>query len=282
MQGAKMIQWFDDHYYRVVTGTADDGTEIVDYLPSATTKLQAYPKPFLARWRGDVGNREADKRVRESGDRGTRCHYAASLLCNGGTILYNPFNRPTYTPEAIKEIITSQDREVFIVQDQEEMLHIWKFQRWMQVVRPRIIGVDLVVYSLKWRDAGTIDFVFDIDEGDYAVAGKPIHIPGGRYVVDLKTGSAIWEEYNLQVADYRECYNEGLEAEAKKIDGAIIIHTNATTKGGIKGLTTKVINGVQLELDFEDFRHVSAIWERENGHKKPDIFEFPSLLKLEE
>ena len=279
MVSVKMIQWFDEHWYRV-TVIKEDGTETYDYIPSVTTKLNAYPKPFLARWRGDVGNREADARVRESSSKGTRIHYCDTLLVNGGTVIYNPFERPNYTPEAIAELRGSTDREVFILQDQDEMYQVWKFQRWMELLKPEVVGADLTVYSLTTRDAGTVDFVFKIAEGVYSVAGaKPLHIPGGIYIVDLKSGAALYEEAKLQVSAYRKCYNEYREP-GEQVCGALILHTNAKTKGGIKGLTTELLTAEELDSDYEVYRHVTAVWEHEHKGDLPDIFEFPALIQL--
>ena len=66
------ISWWDSRYYPCI---APDGSEI--YLPSVTTILGAVSKgDFLEKWRGDIGNREADLRMNEAGDRGSRVHHA--------------------------------------------------------------------------------------------------------------------------------------------------------------------------------------------------------------
>ena len=55
----KMIEWFDQHYYKIAE----------DFFPSVTTILSASPKPHLAFWRGDVGNEEASRIMKEAGER---------------------------------------------------------------------------------------------------------------------------------------------------------------------------------------------------------------------
>ena len=271
-----MLEWFDEHWYQIEL----DGGE-VRFLASVTTKLQATPKPFLARWRGDVGNREADLRLYEAGARGTRIHYAASVLAKNGTVVYNPFNRPTYSHDQIKHIEDETGEEVFVLQDQNEMYQVVKFKDWLDEVKPEIVAYDKIVYDLENNDAGTIDFIFKINEGFYDVSGAtPLALAEGYYIVDLKSSNQLQDDYWMQVAAYTKMAADNF-INKDEIQGGLLIHTNAVrTKKGIPGLMTKLHTKEALRGDYEAYRHVSAIWERHNKNAAPKLLQFPSYVTL--
>jgi len=279
MQEIKLCEWFDQHWYKI---ELDD--KKIKYLPSVTTKLNAMPKPFLARWRGDIGNREADLRLYEAGDKGTRIHYAASILAKDGVVIYNPYNHSNYTIEDIEKLRNEyEDSEIFILQDQDEMWQVAKFKAWLDEVKPEIAAYDKTVYDIENNEAGTIDFIFKIETGFYDVAGSdPFPLEEGYYIVDLKSSKQLQDEHYLQIAAYTKMAANQIVNE-DKIKGALIIHTNALkTKKGIEGLTTKFSNMKKIEEDYKLYRNVSTIWERINTNAHPKMIEFPSLITLKE
>ena len=157
------------------------------------------------------------------------------------------------------------------------MYQVLKLKAWVEAVKPKILMSEKAVYSLVHRDAGTLDNLMEIEEGDYMVNGsKSLHLEGGIYVVDLKTGS-LDEDAFMQLACYGNCVKE---MKGVDIRGSIILHTKSTVKKGIEGLATVVHNQSEADKDFEDFRHASALWERKNANTKPKIFEFPTLITL--
>lgn len=273
----KMVEWFDDRFYKIVI-EKQDGTVFSDYFASTTTKLNIIAKPFLAYWRGDIGNREADMRVFEASERGVRIHNAWYTMTINGVVLYQPFAHPNYSNEEIAAIQEENIGNVAIIRHQDEMYDLWKLKRWLDVVKPKVIYSEMTVYSLQHRDAGTMDNLFYIEEGDYDINGaKPLHLPAGLYVVDLKTGKVVDDNAFLQTADYAKCAEEmGLG----EIVGTLILHTQASTRKGIEGLATVYRSKEQMEQDYQDFRLAAALWERKNANAKPDVFEFPALLTL--
>lgn len=263
----KQIQFFDNHFYKV-------GDE---YYPSVTTKLNAESKPFLARWRGDIGNREADIRMRESADRGSRIHYGWYLMTTKGAVIYNPFQNPNYTKEQIKEI-DSKANGILILESQDEMYDLYKLQEWHKIVQPKVEASELIVYSEKNKEAGQLDKLMYIKEGKYKVNGaKEVHIAEGLYIVDLKTGKAMPDSAFMQISAYASCF---MEMTKQKIAGGIVIHTGSKIKTGIAGLATYIKMTDQLKEDYEKYRAVSRVYELNFAHKSPRIFEFPSLIKL--
>jgi hypothetical protein len=273
MDEVKMVEWFDEHYYKVERKKGPP-----DYYPSVTTKLGVVEKPFLAKWRGDIGNREADMRVFEAQERGSRIHAAWEAMTTGGAIIFNPSKRPNFTEEEVAGLRTRYDGNLEIVRYQEEMYQLMKLQRFLEVVKPRIIASELVVYSERYCEAGTIDNVFHIAEGDYAINGRtPLHLSEGVYIADLKTGSMFDDNAYMQMAAYANMYTEAIGVEPV---GTLGIHTGAKTKTGIPGLGCFQRTKAEWKQDFSDFRNVSALWERKHKDDRPDTFEIPTLITI--
>ena len=261
----KQVQWFDDHFYQI-------GDE---YYPSVTTKLQVKAKPFLAKWRGDIGNREADKVMMESSERGSRIHYGWYLMTTGGVVLYNPFQSPNFTESKIREF--KEKSEVIVLGNQGEMYDIYKLKRWHEIVNPEVKESELIVYSTKNKDAGQLDKLMYIKEGEYDINGaKPLKLEEGLYVVDLKTGKTVSEDAYLQISAYGSCY---MEMTNEKIIGGLIIHTGSTTKKGIEGLATKLRTIDELKVDYSHYRAVAKVYDMTES-KSPKIFKFPTLIQL--
>lgn len=268
-----LVEWFDDHWYKVTR----EG--VTHYLPSVTTKLGIIDKPFLAQWRGDIGNREADLRMHEAGQRGKRIHWAYETALLGGMVVYDPWQNPVYTEEGLAALKEQYQGNVAVIRTQDEMWQVYKLQKQFEALHPFILGVEEKVFDIENKDAGTIDNILYIDEGDYLVAGsKPIHLKEGVYINDLKTGKVVGENTWLQLAAYAYMYEK---AHGVQVAGALITHTSANIKGGIQGLKTLVrVRETLLEKDYPDYRHASALWEREHADDRPDSFEFPATIKF--
>lgn len=274
MVEVKTVEWFDDRYYKIIDG------KLTDYYPSVTTKLGIVAKPFLAKWRGEIGNREADMRLFEAQERGTRIHAAWETLTLGGLVVFNPPKKPLFIPEQIEEYKKQFNGLVEVIKYQDEQLQISKLKKFLEIVQPKIQSSELTVYSTSNREAGTVDNVMDIKAGEYLVNGRtPLRIPGpgGRYIVDLKTGSTIDDNAFMQTAAYARCYEEmGLGT----ISGTLILHTGSSIKTGIAGLGVHLRTINEVNEDYKDFRHVSAMWERKHKDDKPETFEIPALITM--
>jgi hypothetical protein len=279
----KMVEWFDDHWYKV----SFDGK--TDYLESTTTVLGVTAKPFLAHWRGDIGNREADLRAAEAAERGTRLHNAWSIFCQGGVVLFNPPQRPNFTFDEIDSLRVQHVGMVAVLPTQDEMYQMTKLQRLYDVLKPKKVITESIVFSLKNHRAGTADNFLFIEKGDYQVNGKnPLKLEGGLYVVDLKTGKTVDDDAFMQISDYAFMFEEMAELGVKwvkelletygKIAGGLIIHTSAKTKSGIEGLATLYRSRQELDQDQEDMNRIHAIWRRKNIGANPNVFELPTLI----
>lgn len=278
----KLIEWFDSHWYKIQF-EKEIAIELklneVEYFPSTTTKLGVIAKPYLERWRGDITNREADLRVFESQQRGVRIHNAWYTLTTAGIVLFQPHSNPNYTPGEIEAIRAEYGGNVAILNYQDEMYDVYKLRRWLNVVKPYVIASEKTVYSIIHKEAGTLDNLFLIEEGEYQINGrKPVKLESGYYVIDLKSGKGVDDDAYMQTADYAHMVEE---MEVAEITGTLVLHTGSQVKTGIEGLSTLLRNKEQWHKDFEDYRHVAAIYERKHANTRPKIFEFPSALTLE-
>lgn len=269
----KVIRYFDDRFYLL----NENGKEL--YLPSSTTILQASPKPWLAQWRGSLGNEEADRIMNEALRKGSNVHDAIRVWINGGQIIYNDPKRPSYQPEELAEII-SETRDSFLLREQQELLEVYRLIKWFEEINPRIIATEMTVFSMKYFFAGTLDLLIDIKEGKYNINGsKALELPAGRYIVDYKTGNSFDKKnYFRQVASYDLAARE----QGEKIIGALIIHTNDNQiKGGIEGLKTYYVDREQLDKSFDEFLAIKKVYEIELSYE-PKIIDLPTLLKRED
>jgi hypothetical protein len=269
-----LVEWFDDHWYKVVK----DGA--THWLASVTTKLGIIDKPGLARWRGDIGNREADLRMHSQGDRGKRIHFAWATALEGGAVIYDPWQNPVYTPEGIAELSKKYNGKVAVIRTQDEMWQIDKLRRQHEILKPKVVAVEVKVYDLETKDAGTIDSVIMLETGIYpGINGvKPVPINKGLYINDLKSGNWLGDEADYQTGKYMVMYEKLFNVECA---GTIITHTAASTKKGIPGLGTYVRTREQvLKEDVPMYNRIAAVWDAKHKDDQPETFQFPSIITL--
>lgn len=279
----KQVQYFDERYYRLVL--YDDS---IVWLPSVTTILQASPKPFLAQWRGTVGNLEADRVMRASQDKGSRVHHACYIYATGGGVIYNP---PAY--KELKDLNKQADdlgrqfrvagKPYIFLDDQEELLMVRRYAEWFNVMKPEPLALEMTLYSLEMGMAGTLDAAHKILAGDYKVAGsKPLKLErGGIYIQDLKTGKEDSDHW-MQLAEYAIMYAKSTGVE---VAGALVTYLDASVREGIEGCKTVMHTWDELQEDHEAFLAVKRIYQRKFGKAQPQVFDFPNVLysaKLDE
>lgn len=285
----KQIDWFDERFYKIRYEN-EAKVEVEDYFPSVTTKLGALPKPQLLHWYGDIGNREANLRRNEAADSGSRVHWAWQTYCTAGIVIYNPPKAPIYDEEEIKELKEKYNQHFFMLYNQDEMWSFMKLVAFYQAVKPYKMLSEHTVYDIDNRDAGTMDNLFGIPEGEYMINGsKPVKLARGLYLFDAKTGNYIGNDSKMQLAAYWGCImfmiRNGLidlpeKEEDRNIVGAIIGHTAAKTRSGIEGFSATVLNVDDLQEYYKRYRNIAAVWESEFGTLKPTIRQVPGYITL--
>ena len=290
-----VVSWFDDRFYpcklskqsiakiqkRIKSINPEyELTVIADniFLPSVTTILSSSPKEWLGRWRGQVGNWEADRIMNEALDKGSKIHAAFSNLIEGTIILFNNPKSPTYTKEQIEAISTENKKGVQVLFDQQEMLEVWRLKRFFDIVKPKIIGNEMKILSEVFGYAGTLDHLWYLEANKYDLGDKEKFIieKSGYYILDIKTGKEDADNYPEQLASYTMAVEESGEY---KIEGAIILYSNANKRKGIEGFKTDQYNKEQLEYHFKGFLDQFNIWIKK-ANKSPKVFDLPSLLSM--
>ncbi len=272
MSETVLVEWFNEHWYKV---NLPDGT--AKFIPSVTNKLGVIDKPQLARWRGDLGNREADLRMYEAGQKGTRIHWAYATALKGGAVVYDPWQHPVYTTEGL-DALRKEHGEIAVLRTQEEMWAISKLGEQFKRLDPEILGVEETVHDLDQMDAGTIDNILLIKDGEYFIAGsKPLRLSGGVYINDLKSGSFVNDDVWLQLAPYSIMYEK---KHGVQVAGALVTHTAASTKSGVVGLTTKFCSREMLDIYYSKYRNISNVWNDKHEGDKPETYQFPAVVTM--
>lgn len=276
----RRVSYFDDRCYRV---TFVDGTS--RYLWSVTTLLNASPKPYLARWRGQIGNDEADKIMHTAMDRGSRIHHANYLYTVGGWVIFDP---PKY--KGLTEMNIRADKakaecrrlgyDYIVLTDQGEMQCHLRDVQWLNTLYPKgkafgVIMSEFNLYSLKLNTAGTADRLLRIEEGSYNIAGsKPLVLPAGLYLSDMKTGKED-DDHWMQIVAYMMMYEE---STGQQLTGGLLEYLDAETRSGIEGLTTRYKSREELVADYlPQFQATQFIWMKKFGNKYPTELEFPQI-----
>jgi ATP-dependent exoDNAse (exonuclease V) beta subunit len=149
--------------------------------PSVTTILQVIAKPGLMYFYGKHGIEGAEKKKMDAADIGTMAHQAIEKILQGK--------------------ITSMSQV-----DQRVNEPVQAFFNWREKNKFKPIDMEMTVYSKKFKYAGTLDTVGLIKDR--------------LAVIDFKTSNKIWPEYGLQIAAYKNAYEEMTD---KKINSRWVI-----------------------------------------------------------
>ncbi len=263
------IDWFDEHYYLVLKNNEEV------FYPSVTTILQVTPKPHLHRWRGNVGNEEADRKKHEGQERGRNVHDACETLSKGGVVKLHQ-GKYIVTLEEFYELKKQHGNNVVILFDQFQYLQAFRFKRFLEEVNPEQITTEQTVFSHKHRYAGTLDYKFFLRAGKYSINGsKPVELEEGWYIADLKSSNYLSPDNYLQLAAYWEAE---VEQNGSDIIGALLIHTNASTRTGIEGLGVKLITPDDKDDYFDQFLKIYEVWKINPSPSAPKVFQMPREL----
>lgn len=216
-----------------------------NYFPSATTLLEAYPKPYqLIQWMKEMGSK-ADEIRDNAGRRGSTVHQLTEDYDHGmDCTLLDDIGRPKYSLEE------------------------WNmFERYVEFSenhKPEHIMIEQTIVSNKLKFAGTLDRVCIID--------------GKRYLLDIKTSNGIYNSYWLQLAAYKELYL-GIAEDMAPIEGVAILWLNAKTRthgknGVVQGPGWQMVTKDDTAPDWSLFKAVQQLWNAEHENDKPREFSY--------
>ena len=134
----------------------------------------------------------AEKKLRETGDFGSMIHGVIERLLKGEKI----------------------DLEEYSTKAKQ---HLCSFVQWFEDFKPdaKSIQTEHTVASLKYKVAGTLDLACRKD--------------GELWIIDFKTSAGIYHNHELQLAAYKELYEEMHEV---KVDHTGILRTGSRHKVG--------------------------------------------------
>jgi hypothetical protein len=138
--------------------------------PRVTAILNIIHRPELERWRGELGNIEADRIRDDMAAIGASLHSICRL-----------FNRD----QSFEIPATSQIGQMFQT-----------YRQWFEMAIDTVVETEQLVVSKKFGYAGTFDLLAVL-KGDTTPA-----------VIDLKTSKDFWPTMALQLAAYREALLE--------------------------------------------------------------------------
>lgn len=218
-----------------------------NYYPSVTTVLEAYPKgKRFEQWLKDVGN-EAEDIVERAAQQGTNVHNAVERMLKGDTIY-------------------------FIDYTLDEWKMILKYHEFYTEYKPTVEAVEHNIVSKTIGVGGTLDLVCNIN--------------GERWLIDLKTSGAIYDNHFVQLATYAVMWNEAYPTE--RIDRIGCLHLRALTRGAsrdgknIQGAGWKIEEPKESPAElYEIFKHVKVLWHRLNPDGKPQNIVLPAKLSLD-
>lgn len=231
---ATQLTFSDGRYYETNKGT---------WLPSVTTILEAYPKPYaLLQWMKEQGE-NADKMRDAAGKRGSAVHQLTEDYdCGEECSLIDDNGNTRYSLDA------------------------WAmFERYVDFSKRFNPEHDLIEANITDENlgyAGTIDRITVID--------------GKRYIIDIKTSNMIADTYWLQLAAYKELVLSSIDTQ---IDGVGILWLNAKTrtdgkKGDIQGKGWQLIIKDDTAADWALFQNVFSVWKHVNADAKPKLLTY--------
>lgn len=242
------------------------------YVPAVTHVIRlGYPKSErFYQYLLSVSPDEAEKRLRTAGEEGARTHDAVRDLISGKRI-------------TMETRYYNETKKVMEPLSPDEWSNLDAFLGWCNHYKPHVLVVEYTVWSEKYRFAGTIDFfgTIDVPDGDKAFAKE---VWGTRIpiLIDWKTTSGIWDEFELQTAAYRKAFIE----KSMKL---LAPHFSENIWTGIVRLGTahkigyemRAWNEAQSEMNFGLFSSAYNLYIRKAGDVfEPELKQIPVELEL--
>lgn len=164
-----------------------DGSLVV----GVTTILGQLAKPQLVHWAYSLAmeGKKYWEITNTAKNIGTIAHYL--IECKLKNIKTDSSTLKDYTMNEIQTAYLSYDN----------------FLKWIKTHNIKMIATELRIVSEKYRYGGTIDFIAEID--------------GVLSLIDLKSGSGVYDDMKIQLSAYKQLY---VEKYKKEIDTCYIIH----------------------------------------------------------
>lgn len=217
------------------------------YYPSTTTVLDAYPKgKAFKEWLKSNGH-SADIIMDRAAERGTKVHDAIEKYINGADLNW-------FAP----------DGKMNFELDEWQMVC-----RYMDFHKDYLEGSELAaetqLFSHKLKLGGTADLVCEIN--------------GETWLIDFKTGKNSYKTHELQLAVYKEMWDEKNDPKIDRY-GILYLDTAHRTKKQFQGIGWQLKEFTKdHEKNFRLYQHTRALWNEENPNYKPKNLSYPNTFK---
>lgn len=271
----QLVKVFDQHIYWLST---PKGKRVP--IPSVTTQLSAVSNDFFPRWRGDLGNQEADQRLHQGSAQGTHIHYAAYIYTIGGAVVFDYPAEVNINNEWREEVRKTIEQckikgiRYYILREQEEFRKFLLIKAWKDIVKPIVHYSEVSMGSIEEFAAGTIDEIVELKETkSYAdIAGKKnVILDAGFWINDFKSGFYDKVSVPMQVGEYMYLAEKNLGITCQ---GAIITHLKAQTGGTNAGLNTIVISREECFEGRDGFKSAQKLWLKQHPNWEPEVERF--------
>ena len=229
------INWLDERYYLIKD----------EYYPSATFILDSYPKGAAFAEFLKMAGQQAKYIADKAADAGSRVHKAIEYLSIGMEIVWD-------------------DK----INDESEWSAICKFKEFYDIHKVKVLNTEVIVYSEKYKYAGTIDLICEIE--------------GETWLIDHKFAKGIYSSAWLQIAAYKSAWQE---MGNFNIDRMGVLWLKALTRGPAKDKIQGL--GWQLKEPVKEYEHLFNIFlatqklhNEEHSEAKPKNRIYPNKLNL--
>jgi len=266
------VQHLDSNFYPIeVPGRKGH----IEWLESVTTVLGAHRKPGLEARRGDLGNREMDRRIEEGAARGSIVHHGNALAVSGGAIGEQApwYKKQKLSAAEIKKLTKKYGERFVMVRSEEEFQQIRRWRRFVDLTKPQFLAMNVTVFSLRFHLAGTLDII----AGFRDILFDKVWLDGFK-IADWKSGIEL-PEHKLQLAGYYGLLKDMRPDIAEMVTGGLIIYQGSTNaRGRIPHLKIVHRTTMEMDYDFTVLEHVHAMWKYDNPNVKPETFSYRPLI----
>ncbi len=240
----EQITFLDERYY------LDPKTQ--EYLPSATTILDVYPKGYgFQQWLKDLGS-NSEEVLKRAGDQGTKIHEAIQSYLLGNEVKWTEGEKDNYTLD--------------------EWMMILKFVEFHNTYKPETIAIEISLADTGLGFGGTLDYICRIN--------------GEVWLLDWKSGGSIYKGNKIQISAYKELWNKLVKKQEDTITHVACVHLRAATRGQDK--SGKIMQGEGWKVEevedqehlFNLFKHAQVIWKEENPNPKPKNMVYPDRVRM--
>lgn len=217
----------------------------------------------------DITRSEAEKKLQETGNRGSRVHDAVRRIIGGQTI-------------DLKTLFYNEELNKHDTLTYKEQDNLSGFIAWAHAYKPEVIAYEHTIYNIDYGSgyAGTTDFFGTIlvPEKDKSFASE---LWGKRIlaVLDWKTGKDIYDEHQIQVAAYWEAIVSDYKSIETLIEKYGKVHTgivliSSKNKCGYK---MKTWDAEETQENFTGLLSAAGIYKlKTGGDDWPESVQLPT------